>query len=488
MRPKAMKMFAYLAVVLMLVSVLPAGALAAGNDENMASSGAGAYSYDADQNQTRDRLNATDDTPGNEVAKQTRGAIQSDAAQYRSAKERIETTRNNYADAKNDFEDMKIKINNKKASADSPEAVEATRAYMNHTIEYMWAHLENVRANAVNTADDSETIDEFIAQLQEQQRYVESAQTGKEFADAAKEVRKIWADAEKSAKYFAGESVNNRLNNFLVKSESLSLRLESEIERLNAEGEDTEELEEMLAEYNELIGEAKQNQERAGETIQNRNGQSDDDVSDANQYMHQATENIQEANKVLKEIFDELKSHRIGGSVSLDGAETLTTEGNGTAVFSGNLSMTINATNAKLVIKDLAGDAEINITGDYTPVNENEEDDDNNRAFVYHNFTGTAHITGSRLTVMVHGDDLNITAEGDGSSILSGRGSYNVEKAGVSSEEMKWAGDDDDDDFDEVESESDDAEDEVDDDEDDTHDDNETDENETEYNDMMGDE
>ncbi|MDO9516928.1 MAG: hypothetical protein Q7J10_02655 [Methanosarcinaceae archaeon] len=481
MRSKIMKMFAYLAIVLMVLSTLPAGALAAEDDEDMASRGAGASNYNADQNmtqnQTSDRLNATDDAPRNEVAMQTRGAIQSDAAQYMSAKERIETTRNNYADAKNDFEDMKIKINNKTASTDSPEAVEATRAYMNHTIEYMIAHLETVRENAENaggdSADDvSETIDEFIAQLQEQQRHVESAQTGKEFADAAKEVRKIWADAEKSAKYFAGESVNSRLNNFLVKSEGLSLRLESEIERLNAEGKDTEELEEMLAEYNEKIDEAKQNQELAREAIQNRNGQNDGAVSEANQYMHQATKNIQDANKVLKEIFDELKSHRRGGSVSLDGAGTLTTEGNGTAVFSGNLNITINATNAKLVVKDLAGDAEINITGDYTLVNddEDEENDDNNRAFVYHNFTGTVNITGSRLTVMVNGENLSITAEGDGSSILSGRGSYNVEKAGKSSEKMMWAGN-------YVEESDDDDENETDDD----------DENETEDDETMGD-
>ncbi len=374
---------------------------------------------------------------------------------------------------------------------------------MTRTIEYMITHLETVPENAENTGGDSadevsETIGGYIEQLQQQQANVESAQTRQEFAEAAKEVRKIWNDAQKSAKYFAGQSVNARLNNLLAKSEGLSLRLEGEINRLNAEGKDTEELEEMLAEYNELIGEAKQNQELARNTIQTRNGQNDDVVSEANQYMRQATKNIQDANVVLKDMFNELKSNRRGSAV-LDGTGTLTAQGSGTTVLSGDLTLDMTATNARLVIKDLAGDADVAIDGGYTEVDCDDEDD-GNRALVYHNLTGTVQITGSRLTVMVRGDDVSITAEGKGSVILSGIGTYKVEKAGESSENVQWAvvtapevesegyeaedndsgaeddsGDANDEDGNESESDG-------------TLSDNETDENETEDNDMMGDE
>ena len=495
MRSKIMKIIAYLAIVLMVLSTLPAGALAADDSTQRASGESGTDNGNADDvNDTDDDVNDTDDTDdvdfrasarerietkrdNIDTRKDIRAQIQSDVAKYRSAKERIVTVRSDYSDAKKDFQELRIKIKNKDTSANSEEVIEATRAYMNRTIEYMITHLETVQENVDNSdresADEvSETIDGYIEQLQQQHDNLESAQTRQEFAEIAKEVRSIWKDAEKRAKYFAGKSVDKRLDNYLAKSDALALRIKGEIDRLNETGENVEDLEEMLGEYNELIEEAKLNQELAREAIRNRNVDDDDDdsVDDANKYMREATRNIQEANKVLKEIFDELKSHRRGGSVSLDGAGTLTTEGSGTAVFSGNLTIDINATDAKLVIKDLAGDAEIIITGDYTKVNdddddEDEEDDDDNRALVYHDFTGTAHITGSRLTVMVHGDDLSITAEGEGSSILSGRGSYNVEKAGVSSDEMKWAGDDDDDEneVDDSDGESDDAEDDVDD-------------------------
>ncbi len=392
MRSKAMKMFAYLAVVLMLFSVLPAGALAAENDDmSMTPRVANTDSDYAVRNMTNEqirvRINATDDAPRPELYVQNRvttanhikANVQDTASQYRTAKQRIVTVRNDYADAKKDFQDLKIKINNKKVSADSEEASEATRAYMASTMEYMITHLETVKENAENTGGDSadevsETIGGYIEQLQQQQANVESAQTRQEFAEAAKEVRKIWNDAQKSAKYFAGQSVNARLNNLLAKSEGLSLRLEGEIKRLNAEGEDTEELEAMLAEYNELIGEAKQNQELARNTIQTRNGQNDGAVSEANQYMRQAAKNIQDANVVLKDMFNELKSNRRGSAV-LDGTGTLTAQGSGTTVLSGDLTVDMTATNARLVIKDLAGDAVVTIDGEYTEVDCDDEDD-----------------------------------------------------------------------------------------------------------------
>ena len=494
MRSKITKMIAYLAIILMVLSTLPAGALAA-EDGTQNTFGSG----NADDVNDTDDDNDTDDTDDVdfkasvrdrvEDKRDIRAKIQSDVAKDRSAKERIVTVRNDYSDAKKEFHDLRIKINNKNVDADSEEVINATRNYMNQTIEYMITHLETVQENVVNAGGDPEgevsvAIDGYIEQLRQQQEKLETASSRQEFAEIAKDVRKIWNDAEKRAKYFAGMSVDRRLDNYLAKSDALALRIGAEIDRLNESGENVEELEEMLGEYNGLIEEAKRNQELARETIRNRNGDDDDAVDDANKYMREATRNIQEANKVLKDIFDELKSQRRGGSVSLDGAGILTTEGSGTAVFSGNLDINISATNAKLVIKDLAGDANISIEGNYTLVNddEDEEDDDNNRALVYHDFTGTAHITGSRLTVMVHGDDLNITAEGDGSSILSGRGSYYVEKAGVSSETMVWAGDENDSDDVDDEDDEDDS-----DDSDDSQDGNETEENETEYDDMMGD-
>jgi hypothetical protein len=64
--------------------------------------------------------------------------------------------------------------------------------------------------------------------------------------------------------------------------------------------------------------------------------------------------------------------------------------------------------------------------------------EDNNRAFVYHNITGNVTIEGSRLTVMLRGDEISLTAEGTGSVVLAGDGSYTVTTDGETTD-GEWA-------------------------------------------------
>jgi len=446
MKKTGMKIFAYLAVMLMLVSVLPAGALAA-EDDSQANDAEVLMKHSIEtQERIRVMENATEDRARVDGARvqaavQTRAEnVQVAAVRNKATRMKLEKARNEYTLAKDNFQKIRANVNNKNVSADSEEALEAARSYMIRTIDYMISHLENVQEN-VESADGefaeetSEVLEGYITQLEQEKENVEAAETRKELADAAKSVRGIWRDAQTDAKFRAGTAANNRINQFLVKSEVLAQRLENEIERLKAEGKDTAELEEMLDEYNELIEQANENQICARERFRNGNGPSDASVKEANQCLREAGKDIRKANHILKDIFKELKEHR-RGAATLDGTGTLTAEGDGTAVLSGDLIVNITATNAKLVIKDLGGDANISIDGDYTEV---ETCDDECSARVYHNFTGTMDISGSRLTIMIRGEDVSITAEGTGSAILSGTGIYRVDKAGGSSENVQWA-------------------------------------------------
>ena len=51
----------------------------------------------------------------------------------------------------------------------------------------------------------------------------------------------------------------------------------------------------------------------------------------------------------------------------------------------------------------------------------------------------TVDISGSRLTVMIHDEDVNPTAEGTDNAVLSGKSTYSVEKDGISSASAQWA-------------------------------------------------
>jgi hypothetical protein len=389
--------------------------------------------------ETRDqvRLNATESATEN--APRVQAAIQNRVEMVQKvkvAKENLQNSRSEYVTAKEDLQKAKADT-----AGDPEELFGSTRTYLIQTIDYMISYLENVKENVESSdgelaEETSGLINGYVEQLEQERANVEAAETRKELSDASKSISEIWNDANTDASFSAGKAANNKINTFLAKSEALSLRLQNEIQRLKDEGKDTDELEEMLGEYNDQIKQAKQNQERTRATFQNRNAGANS-IKEANEYLQEAGTDIREANGILNNIVKELKNYR-RGVVALDGTGTLTAEGNGTAVLSGDLILNIDATDAKLVIKDLAGNAlvEFGTDADYTPM---DSEADDNSAMVYHEFTGSVNISGSRLTVMVRGEDVTLTAEGTGSVVLSGTGTYSVEKNGVSSATDQWA-------------------------------------------------
>ena len=436
MKTNGIKLFACLGVILMLFSIIPAGAVAAVKDDSNAED---AKVSMKNRTETRDqvRLNATETAPRVQAAIQTRAEnVQAVAARYKASRENLQNAKNEYVTAKEDFHTVRAD-----AAGDPEKLFESTRAYMIQTIDYMISHLENVKENVESSdgelaEETSGLIDGYIEQLEQERANVGAAETRKELADVAKSIRDIWKDANKDASFLAGKAANNKINRFLAKSEALSLRLQNEIQRLKDEGKDTDEMEEMLGEYNDQIKQVKQNQERTRATFQNRNA-GENSIKEANEYLREAGKDIKEVNRVLNNIVKELKTYR-RGVVKLDGTGTLTAEGTGTAVLSGDLTLNIDAIDAKLVIKDLAGDAliEFGTGADYTKM---DSEADDNSAMVYHEFTGSVDISGSRLTAMIRGEDVTLTAEGTGSAVLSGTGIYSVEKDGVSSASDQWA-------------------------------------------------
>ncbi|MBN1134202.1 MAG: hypothetical protein JXA38_04695 [Methanosarcinaceae archaeon] len=435
MKTNRIKLFAFLGVMLMLFSIIPAGAIVIEDDGDTSKS----KSKVRDRIETMEQIreNDTEDGLMLEATSQMRAEnVQSIAARYKASRENLQNANNQYLIAKKDFQKIRAE-----AAGDSEEVFEVTCTYLVSTVDYMISYLENVKEDVESSdgelaEETSELIDGYIEQLEQERENIEAAETRKELVDAGNSIREIWKNANKDASFRAGKAANNKINVFLAKSELISLRLQSEIQRLKDEGKDTDELEKMLVEYNNQFELATQNQEQAMLTFQNRNAD-EKSIKEANNYLREAGKNIKEANRLLNDIVKELKVYR-RGVVKLDGTGTLTAEGSGTAVLSGDLILNIDATDAKLVIKDLAGDAEVEFSTDADYIQMDSEADDNS-AMIYHEFTGTVGISGSRLTVMIRGEDVNLTAEGTGNAVLSGTGTYSVEKDGISSATAQWA-------------------------------------------------
>lgn len=461
MKTNTMRTFALIGTILMIFSLVPITAFAAnnGNGNN------GIATMDADRTRLQDHKDPN----------MTPNLIQEKKLDREQIK--VQLSKSGYAELRGNFQNAKAL--QAKGELNATEAMDAAKEYLTGTVDYMIERLETIKEEGDHPEEVNERIDGYIDRLEAQKDDIAAADTRKDLSEATRDVRKIWNDAQKDLKKARAQNINGGLANYLEKADSISERLQNEIDRLNEEGEDTEELQEMLDEYNKLIEEAKQTHERAREAYQN----GDEDAGDQ---LREAIKLTNEANDKLRKITQEMKEFR-HGFVTLAGEGVIDAEGNGTIVLSGELKVEFTATNAMIVIKDLAGDAEIELDGDYDLVNE-ENADKGKRALVYQNFNGEAKIEGSRLTVMLRGEDIVIKAEGTGSSSLSGEGSYKIVKDDESTE-LEWGpakvrSDDDDEEDDEDDKDSpeeDDA------DEEDDFDDNSTEEMDDEEDDTSDD-
>lgn len=414
-----MKLFTYITIVLMLMSVLSTGAFAASGEGN-GNNGMGGQGNEArDQDEEQNRVSVSD----------------SDETDENGATVRLRENRDNYFAAKERLQQVNANMNSGKITASSKEVFEVRQDYLIETIDYTISNLEELKEKVDESQrKDADVIiagiDEYISELDAEKYNVENATTTKELAKSARNVRDIWRDAVKDAYKTRTTFVDEKVGIYLNKSVSLSERLSKEIETLRQQGEDTTELEELLLEYNALIEQARQNRERAREAYQNG-----DDTS--SEYWSASAENLKDANAVLARISQILKSYR-QGVVSLNGDGTLLAKGNGTAVLSGDITAEMTIDDAQLVIKDHAGDAKIKISNDSEILLEldNSLEAEHKRALVYSDLKAKVSISGSRLTVMVKGTELDLKVEGIGNAVLSGEGTYT---AGTGEESKQWA-------------------------------------------------
>lgn len=412
MGKKVYGIFSCFVVVMMLVSILPVGALAAsdnaknGHTSSMSGSDGNDQAddtsqedsdddttklFDRERDRDRDMVSATDDATRKRTEAQ---------------KEKMIAAADKYTAAKNNF----VNIRSKNPMLDSEEAINATKEYLISSIDHMTSNLDN---------------EQYIDELNEEKDKVNAATTRNELADSAKNIRNIWNDARKDRVVSSGQNIDNKINAVIKTSDALILRLENEIITMKENGEDVEELEQLLAQYKERMNDANKNREQARNLYLEGNGTNAQNMREANTYLKQAGKDIKDSNAILRNMLKELHQHR-QGVIVLAGSGTLSAEGNGTAVISGDVKIDLTATDAKLVIKDLTGDAQINTDdADYEFSNvEAGNSTDNNRAFVFLNLTGDVHIEGSRLTVMLRSSDMELTAEGTGTAVLSGIGTY----------------------------------------------------------------
>lgn len=232
------------------------------------------------------------------------------------------------------------------------------------------------------------------------------------------------------------------LESNIEKAETISLRLKAGIERYKAEGEDVSRLEALFEEYNRLIKEAKQY--RALAAVVEENNSSIANSSQYNNsskkeleidYLIQSQKSMIQANWVLRDIFEELRS-LTPGNEELNNTSRLISTGTGKAMFMGGFTLNMHLEKGDMIIPSLSNDSEIDIKGNYTFEEKNDKHD---KVHLYHINSADVKILGSQKNVLLAGENITLTADGEGYAAFQGNGTYSVEEAGKTVKEENWA-------------------------------------------------
>jgi len=231
----------------------------------------------------------------------------------RQSKEELQFYKQEYKVAKENFLNIKNRIRVKELDPNSEEALSVTKSYLNSSISYMIAHLLNVKSNMEysngnGTEEKIIAIDEKVKLLESEKAKIANASSQEELSVVVKSVRDIWDNAEKISLSSTGQIVSERIGEFLEESENLSKKLGVQTENLKETGVNTSKLEIKLASYVSYINSA-QEKKRAADSIYNGENITRENMQKANNYLRQSLNDISNANKLLREIFDELKNY-----------------------------------------------------------------------------------------------------------------------------------------------------------------------------------
>ncbi|ABE52801.1 hypothetical protein [Methanococcoides burtonii] len=226
------------------------------------------------------------------------------------------------------------------------------------------------------------------------------------------------------------QDIVNIIDRDIERSEGALYYFETEVERLENEGEDINLLTNRIGEFRKHLENAKMHKALSDELSQN-NENSQTISTEQREYLFNAIKELRIIHELLPQIFND-KQIMKPGQVKLKDDVYLNASGNGTAVLSGNIDMTLSVQNAVVTIMDENNDKIFSIEGQYTT-----EGNINPKIVAYRNVNGTMDIIGTSTIVMVRGQSINIKAIGDGFAALSGNGTYTYEE-GNGTIVMEW--------------------------------------------------
>ncbi len=322
-KSRVFRCLTFLTFMLMLLCILTEVSFAAKDSLENGTGNQDKYVREEVRNSSK---NETDDTSGadgfvidkerlqNNSGVEDQNKISDHKREKNQLKEELQIHKQEYKEAKGEFLKIRNLVRAGKLDPNSEEALNATKFYLNSSVDYMIAHLSNVKSNlAYSNGNGTEEkiidIDEKIKLLEAEKANVTIASNQGELAVVVRSVRGVWNNAEKASLEGAGKTVSEKIGVSLEKSENISVKLGAKVGDLNKTGVNTSDLDTKLANYSFFINSAKQNKEAADAIYSDENVTSED-MQKANNYLRQSLSDINKANDIIKHILNELKKYK----------------------------------------------------------------------------------------------------------------------------------------------------------------------------------
>jgi tetratricopeptide (TPR) repeat protein len=229
---------------------------------------------------------------------------------YQIKKGQYENTKKQFEEAKNIFEKANKQLGKSKDEKSKDELKQKSKDYLFRAINFTQSQLQVMKSRVENSEKEYmpfnaiAVIDGHTAQLEALKGKVEDANSTEELRVVHTELKKIVIDINLETRYYMGIVLNHRIDNFIIKANNVSIRLNSTIEKLRTQGNDTTQLEREVADFKDAIIKANDSRTNTMQLYTTHNGFADNGTvtneKDAKKFLDQG-------NKLQRDTIRELR-------------------------------------------------------------------------------------------------------------------------------------------------------------------------------------
>ncbi|MGB8217607.1 MAG: hypothetical protein WCE94_09945 [Candidatus Methanoperedens sp.] len=337
------------------------------------------------------------------------------------------------------------------------KAQEYLETAINHTISYLdvlKSRAEKPENQGIIPFNVSANADSHVAELEQLRTKVEQDNTTEALRADNTELKNIYSGIRLETQYDFAILLDNSIGKFITKSDNVSAKLNTEIQKLKSNGTDTSKVEAIASNFTNLMQEARAGQQKTEVLLAAHTGFDNSGLvtnnTDAQAFLKQVDDSqketiktLRDASRLLQDFVGDFRKLSGGNAITggkqgnedngrdgkalVKGTGTLVANGSGRAVIEGNVTVTLSGTNVTLIVSSNAA-----VTTD-SGTNQTL----GNGQVKYQGFN-SATITGDNIRVGISGNNISLTATGTGAAVLNGKGTYTTENAfGVSGEWKK---------------------------------------------------